>query len=59
MSQSEDIYRYIKQNPGTCTEDIVENTWWNRHLVEIALKLMQSKNMIKKNRPNKKGRLYV
>lgn len=47
-NQSQEIYDHIEANPGACTQDIVEGTGWNRHLVEVATDLMILKGLIAK-----------
>lgn len=46
-NQSEEILDYIKANPGVSTEGIVSGTGWNRHLVEVAIKLMVEQGLVK------------
>lgn len=57
-NQSEEILNYIKENPGASVEDIVRGTGWNRHLVEVAVKLMVG-FPTHKNTPFSIGCLFV
>lgn len=45
-NQVKEIRDFIRDNPGTSTEDIVRGTGWSRHLVETALKLMTQSAII-------------
>lgn len=46
-NQSEEILECICKNPGICTEDIVQQTGWNRYLVETATCMMVENGLIK------------
>lgn len=46
-NQSEEILNYIKEHPGACTEGIVSGTGWNRHLVEVATRMMLEQGLIR------------
>jgi hypothetical protein len=46
INQSEEIFDFIKSNPGTNTEDVAQGTGWNRYLVEKAIKIMLERKLV-------------
>lgn len=46
-NQAQEIIDYIREHPGSCTEDIVEGTGWNRVVIEHATSIMKSQGMIR------------
>ena len=45
-NQSQEIFDFIKDNPGACTQDIVDGTGWNRHLVDMAIEILAEQGLI-------------
>lgn len=46
-NQSEEILNFIKEYPGATVENIVSGTGWNRHLIEVAVKLMVEQGLVR------------
>lgn len=58
-NQSEEILECIRKHPGIYTEDIVRETGWNRHLVEMATRMMVESTYLQRTRYKQERRLSV
>lgn len=47
MNQATEIFEYIKTHPGADVQEIADGTEWNRHVVEVATKIMVERGMIR------------
>lgn len=49
-NQATEIYQFIaNRSVPVSIEDIVEGTGWNRHVVEVAVKIMLAKDLVEES----------
>lgn len=46
--QAKEIYEYVKGHAQADTEDIAIGTGWNRHVVEVALGIMEKEGLVRR-----------
>ena len=54
-NQAKDVFECIRKNPGIYIDGISEKTGWNRHIVEMSVKMMVGSGLIKETEKDEWG----